>query len=120
MNKITGEKTIEIDGNKYVLRYTWRALAEVESQHGESPNLFNAETLAAVAAAGFREHHPELTAERIMGLSPPLVPLATAVQEAIQWAYFGGGALPEAGQDVKKNRPTAGLWKRFVSLFGGG
>lgn len=118
MNKITGEKTIEIDGKECVLRYTWRALAEIESQHGESPNLFNAETLAAVAAAGFRERHPELTADRLMELSPPLVPLATAVQEAIQWAYFGPGKLPAAAPDIKKNRPTAGLWKRFVSLFG--
>jgi hypothetical protein len=91
---ITGDKKITLNGMSYILRFDWRALAEIEKDHGESPNLFRAATLASVAAAGFRRYHPELTAERIADISPPLAPFARAVQEALQWAYFGDEAVP--------------------------
>lgn len=116
MNPVTGEKQIAIDGKLVLLRFTWRALAEIEARYGDNPNLFNAETVAHVAAAGFRDRHPELTAERIMELSPPLVPFVRDVQEAIQWAYFGP-EKPPTGDSVKKNRPAGGLWPLILRLF---
>jgi hypothetical protein len=118
MNPVTGEKIVTIQGRAYTVRYTWRALAEIEAAYGDSPNLFNAEVLAKVAAAGMKEKHPDITAEGIMDLSPPLVPFARDIQQALQWAYFGAGAIPDMADDVKKKGLTAGLWKRIKSLAG--
>lgn len=113
MNPVTGQKKVEIDGKPYVLRFTWAALAEVEAKHGENPNLFRPDVLASVAESGFRQFHPELTAERIMELSPPIVVFAKSVQEAIQWACFGNEAVQEATQ--KKSLRPAGGWRTLTS-----
>lgn len=104
-----------INGERYTLRFTWKALAEIEGTHGDNPNLFKPEVVASVASAGMRERHPEMTPERIMELSPPLMPFARDVQTAIQWAYFGNEALPSmaGGEEVKKNR-LAGMWSRLI------
>ena len=117
MNLITGEKKITINGSEYILRFTWKALAEMEKAHGDNPNLFNPEIIASVASSGMRSKHPDMTPEKIMELSPPLMPFAKAVQEAIQWAYFGAEAIPKDTEDVKKNPQRAGLWQRIKSLF---
>jgi hypothetical protein len=118
MNPVTGEKAIRIAGVDYVMRFTWRALAEVEAKHGDSPNLFNPEVVASVASAGMRDRHPEMTAERIMDLSPPLVPFAHSVQEALKWAYLGPmeSIIGEDGGSVKKNRMADGLWRLIRRL----
>jgi len=115
MNPVTGEKEVTMGGQRYVLRFTWRALAEIEKKHGEHPDMFDPETVASVAAAGMRERHPDMTSERIMDLSPPLVPFARAVQEALAWAYFGGEAVPEdaAAKGKKKDPREAGPWRLF-------
>jgi len=120
MNRITGERTVDINGQGYVMRFTWRALAEVEAEYGDNPNLFKPEVLAKVTAAGLREKHPDMTPERIMELSPPLMPLCSAVREAIQWAYFGGEVVPKtetAATDVKKNRLADGLSRLIKRLL---
>lgn len=120
MNPVTGEKIIAINGQDYTLRFTWRALSEIETKHGESPNLFNPEVVAHVASCGMRDRHPEMTPDRIMDLSPPLAPFVRDVQQAMQWAYFGPEALPKEqtgeAKGVKKNNPH-GLWQRFVAQF---
>ena len=117
MNPVTGEKLIEIGGQKCVLKFTWKALAEIEAKFGENPNLFNAGVLSKVAAAGLRDRQPEMTAEKIMEISPPLVPFAHAIQTAMQWAYFGAESIPEASKEVKKNLPTDGLLARIRQRF---
>jgi hypothetical protein len=116
MNPVTGEKKIIINGVPYVMKFTWKALSEIEQRHGDKPDLFNAEIVADVAAAGLRERHPEMTAEVLMNLSPPLAPFIRDVQQALQWAYFGPEAIP-ADKGVKKNRPAAGLWRRIARRF---
>jgi hypothetical protein len=113
---ITGLKRIDIDGKPYYLRFTWAALAEIAGKYGDSPNLFEPETVAFVGSAGLRERHPEMTPERIMELSPPLIPFANDVQEALQWAYFGDQGIPE-GDDVKKKQTPIGWVKRIVMRF---
>ena len=118
MNPVTGEKAVVIGGQPCAMRFTWRALAEIESRFGDNPNLFNAEVVAAVAAAGLRDRHPDLTAERIMDLSPPLIPFARDVQQALRWAYFGPEDVPEGSTGVKKNSRAGGLWRRFTRLCG--
>jgi hypothetical protein len=117
MNPITGEKAISINGEKYTLRYTWKALSEIEAKHGDNPNLFSPDVVADVAAAGLRNKHPEMTAERIKELSPPLVPFAKSIQQALQWAYFGNESIATNADGVKKNPLTGGLWMRTKSLL---
>ena len=117
MNPITGEKRIAIAGKDYLLRYTWRAIAEVESKFGANPNLFDPETLAAVAEAGLRTNHPEMTAEKIMDLSPPIAPFAIAVQEAFKWACFGSEAQGEALKKKGQRLADRGWWSRLKSMF---
>lgn len=116
MNPVTGEKILEIGGRELVMRFDWRALSEVEKKFGDKPNLFDPETVAAVAEAGLRPRHPDMTAKRIIELSPPLVPFANAVQTALQWAYFGAEAVPklEEGSKKKSLRRGDGLWKRIA------
>jgi len=109
---ITGMKSIDIDGKSYSLRYTWAVLAEVAEKYGDSPNLFEPETVAFVGSAGLRERHPEMTLEKIMELSPPLIPFANDVQKALQWAYFGDQGVPDDG-DVKKKQTLTGWIKRI-------
>ncbi len=117
MNPVMGEKVVSLDGKRLTLRFTWRAIAEIEAKHGDMPNVMDAEVVASVAAIGLREKYPEYTAERIMELSPPLIPFAVAVQEALQWAYFGKEIPPEAAEGQKKSRLKGGLWRRLKRLF---
>ncbi len=119
MNPITGEKIININGIDYVMRFTWRGLSEIEHKYGDNPNLFDPETIANVAAIGLRDRHEEMTAERIMDLSPPLIPFAKSVQMAIQWAYFGAEAIPKGDDTVKKNLKAGGLSERIKTLLPG-
>jgi hypothetical protein len=120
INKITGEQGVEIGGREYVLRYDWQALSDVEQAHGGEPNLFDPAIVASVASFGLRKRHPEMTADKIMELSPPLVPFAQAVQAALQWSYFGPDAVPDAQGAKKKSMTTGGFWKRLRRLFRAG
>jgi len=47
-----------------------------------------------------------------MELSPPLIPFANDVQQALQWAYFGDKSVPE-DDGVKKKRTLIG-WLRHI------
>lgn len=116
MNPVTGEARIDICGTAYTIRFDWGALGEVAAAHGDSPNLFVPETVASVAAIGMRRYHPEITAARIMELSPPLVPFTEVVQKALQWAYFGPDEIPKDGQ--KKSPQTTGWWQRLKLRVG--
>lgn len=116
---ITGEKITKINGKSYRLRFMWAALAEVAGKYGDNPNLFEPETVAFVGAAGMRENHPEMTQEKIMELSPPLIPFANDVQQALTWAYFGSDKIPE-GDGSKKKRNPIGWIKRIGRLFSRG
>lgn len=116
MNPITGEKRVTIQGKDYIVRFCWRSLAEIEAAFGDNPNLFNVDVLSKVAEAGLREKHPDMTADRVKDLSPPLVPFAKDIQQALQWAYFGAGTIPQDDGNVKKKGLIAGSWQRIKSL----
>lgn len=115
MSKITGEVDIDLCGEVYSIRFDWDALAAVKDAHGDAPNLFDSDVLASVASMGMKKRHPELTPEKIRELSPPLVPFANTVQQALQYAYFGGEALPD--DDEKKSPQKTGLLSRISRLF---
>lgn len=116
MNAITGAVEVSISGQLYTLRFDWDGLAAMEAAHGENPNLFDVDVVASIAAIGFHQHHPELTAARIKELSPPLLPFALLVQQALQWAYFGPEGIPEEPEDAKKKTSLkkTGFWKHIV------
>lgn len=116
MNPITGESEVEIAGRKYTIRYDWSCLAEIESVHGDNPNMLNPDTVASVAAIGLKKKHPEMTAEKIKEISPPLVPFAKSVQDAMQYAYFGNEAIPKDGEK-KSVRQRDGLFQRIKKLL---
>ena len=119
MNPITGDVTVEINGKGYTLRFDWSCLAEIEMAHGDSPNLFNPDVVASVAAIGFKRNHPEMTADVIKEISPPLLPFARTVQTAMQYAYFGMEGVPsDVGE--KKSPPKDGWSMRIKRLFGKG
>jgi len=111
---VTGERVVDIGGEAVTLRYTWRQLAKVEAEFGDAPNLFKVETLARVAAIGI--DRPEWTPERIIELSPPMVPFIRAVDEAVKLAYFGNEAVP-AEAEKKSLPPKDGLFRRLGRLF---
>lgn len=113
-NPLTGHKQVIIGGKTYMLRYPWRVLAEISAKHGDNPNLFDIDTVASVGAMGIDD--PEMTAERIKELSPPLIPFARDVQEALQWAYFGGEPVPE--ETEKKSLRATGFLTRIRRLWG--
>ncbi|MDA3835855.1 MAG: hypothetical protein PF495_20985 [Spirochaetales bacterium] len=110
---ITGQKKTKINGKSYFLRFNWKAFAEIAAKYGDSPNLFEPETVAFIGSAGLREQHPEMTQEKIVGASPPLIPFANDVQEALKWAYFGDQPVP-LEDDVKKKQTLIGWLKRIV------
>lgn len=109
MNALTGERTVQMAGQPYVLRFDWSALAAIVEQFGEEPNLFDIDIVAGVAALGFQKRHPELTADRLKELAPPLVPFVQAVSEALQWAYFGPEEPPQSDGKKKSRTPTGSL-----------
>jgi hypothetical protein len=109
-NPITGEAVIDICGKSYTIRFDWEAIAAVNAVHGDGPNLFNPVIVASIAAIGMKKYHPEMTAERIRELSPPLIPFAAAVQQALQWAYFGAEKPPT--ETAEKKRKKTGWWRR--------
>lgn len=111
-------RQVTIDGKRYKLRFDWDALREVNQKHGDGPNMLDPEIVASVASIGMKAH-PEMTPEKIRELSPPLVPFANAVQEALQWAYFGDEGLPKDTGE-KKSPILAGLCRPFRWLAGMG
>lgn len=114
MNPVVGEKQIEIGGDIYILKFTWKALAEIEHKYGDNPNMLDPSIAAGVAEAGLRDRYPDMTAERIESISPPFIPFANAINQALQYAYFGIEAPAKESGVKKKDRNAGGLWRRFV------
>jgi hypothetical protein len=117
MSKIDGKLKVNIGRVQGTLLFNWQALAEVESEFGETPNFFKSEVTAKIAEFGFKATNPELTQDRIMELSPPLVPFISAVQSALNSAYYGTDPEP------KKSKKKILVWvvellRRFLRLSG--
>lgn len=124
MNQLTGECPVDLGGQTYTLRFVWAAVAEVQAAYGDDPQLDDLPTLAAVAAAGLRASHPEMTAERLAELSPPILPLQQAIRRAWEFAWCGPeGAAGLAAKGPKAEdppgagspRPTRWPWRRALT-----
>lgn len=120
-NPIRGLAVTEIDGRRVSLVFNWDALAKLRATFGdETLDLLNPDTLARVGELALAAHAPDLTADRLRELSPPLMPFVEAVNRAHHYALWGGG--PEDASKKKKTMPsTPILWRRLSSwLFAWG
>lgn len=102
-NKYTAVVKIQIGKQTYNLVYNWNAIAEVKSYYpgddiitklngGTDPIL-----LAKVLAAGLKEYHQEITSKQILEISPPIFKMVKAIDDAMNYAYFG----PEGYEETK-------------------
>lgn len=94
-NPLRGEGSIVLEGKSFPLRYSWTALAEL---HAKFPNGFalnNPAVLAEVLALGLRHADPDMTPEKLMEMSPPLIDAIDAANRAIAAAYYGDKEPPE-------------------------
>ncbi len=64
--------------------------------------------LSVILSVGMKKHHPEMTPEKVMELSPPIFPARKAIDAALEVAYFGpdGAPAPEKGADPTEGKPA--------------
>jgi hypothetical protein len=110
-NKYTGEVTIKIGEKTFTLVYDWTAIALLESELGAEVlrALFDAGpvALSKILSVGMAKHHPEMTPEKVMELSPPIFPARKAIDDALEVSYFGPEGQPEAkAEDMAEGKPT--------------
>jgi len=112
-NKYKGETHLVIDGKKHTIDFDWNALAILkqtvtDKELEQVVSGENLELVADVLAVGLKKHHPEMTAQMIMDLSPPFVTAVQALEQALTYSYFGASD-PEtaAPQNRKKKRAAA-------------
>lgn len=98
-NPITGVTSLPLDGKLFKIVYDWNALAQISRKYGDDANLFDPAILAEIAAIGLQKHHPDMTADRITELSPPIVNVITVVHNALNVAYFGDRGPPVEGAE---------------------
>lgn len=108
-NKYTGAVLLSVNGGDVVLRFDWEAIAALHSAYGkewEAEVQRIATELDAHGLADILAIASDHDAQWWMSKSPPFVPAAQAVQEALQLAFFGAGGLDD--------RPTAA--RRLMTL----
>lgn len=92
-NKYTGEVPLKIGDVQGTLVYDWEAISIMRSTLDDKDleNLVQVDPkkLAIVAAAGFKRHNPELTAEVIIKHSPPIMEVAEAIDRALLFGLHG-------------------------------
>lgn len=120
MNKYAGEWPLTIGKNKFQLCFSWARVAELQSALGDDApaqvvkaEFKSIEDAAATLAIGMKEYHPEMTLEKIMEMSPPLVPVADAMKKAMLLALFGPTMEPE--KDDTKKPPSKDAKKKTSS-----
>lgn len=106
MSRADGTTELELNGKRYKLVYDWQALADVYENIGFEAlqkllSGLSPAKIALLAEYGLRRHHPEMTAEKIMELSPPVFKVAVAIDVALGAAYTGTDT-PDAGSANKK------------------
>lgn len=117
MNKYTGETFIELGGKSYTIVFDWKALAAVRSLYGDEQDALlmrgDVNAVANVLACGLMRHHPEMTAEKIIDLSPPFIPTVKALDVALNAAYYGVGERSKtaSGDEVEPVKK-----KKIISL----
>jgi hypothetical protein len=124
-NAYRGEVAVEIGGATRILRYDWAAIAEMKVIVGGDVVTPLAQALrdldlgvsCKALAIGLRAGWPEVTVERLMELSPPIVPTMQAVELAIFHAFHGARTLEEVAALSRLNplRRVARMIERISS-----
>ena len=104
--------SVSIGGKPLKLVYDWAALSALRTSFTDaqiegvvSGKLF--EPLADMVAIGLARHQPDITAEWVREQSPPLLLIIKAVNEALNFAYFGAGtAASSVGKQQKPAQKT--------------
>lgn len=100
-NKYTGEVTINLNGKDCTLAFDWRAISALHSKFPAdlSDGLLDVAKvndplkLAEILAIGLSKWHPDIDAEYIINIAPPLIPLKKPLDEALALAYFGADLM---------------------------
>lgn len=116
MSKYDGNFEFELNGRPLTICYDWAALAAL-SEFPESVkeiakpiNEVNPERVAEVMACGLMRHHPEMTKDVLLEMSPPLYRCIRVIDTALTYAYFGADEKPDDKKKLtKKKKPT--LWR---------
>ena len=104
VNQYSGDVDLLIIDKSYKLRYDWTAIAELKSQLGPEFDTaiaqasvgFDMEVIATALDIGLRRHHEdELTVKDIVAVSPPVIPVTTAINQALTIAFHGTLEVPE-------------------------
>jgi hypothetical protein len=103
-NPYKGEASVEIDGKRLPLRFTWDVIARIKNElgadalglvlGGDSP-----EVMAKLLALALQEARPGITAAEVMKASPPYVPTIQAIKKASDLFYWG----PDGAPDLPEN-----------------
>ena len=97
-NKYTGAVTLAMKCGDVTLRFDWEAIAALHSIYGKAWETEVQRIITELDAGGLAKIltiASEHDAAWWMEASPPFVPAAEAVQEALQLAFFGAGGLDE-------------------------
>ena len=114
MNKYTGEVPLDIHGIKYTLVYDWRALSLMKSeftneQLAEIVEGRQVKGLAKILQIGLSKKHPDITADELDRLSPPLVPTMEALASALHYSYYGTDTEEKIKKKAEKRKKSIAL-----------
>lgn len=115
MNPYRGEVALEIGGASRTLRYTWASVQELRREFGpdfdnrisESIVALDLDAIAKALVPGLRENWPDVTAEAVTALSPPIALTVNALQRALNYAF--NGPAEAASPKEPANPPRAAL-----------
>lgn len=106
----TGEYETTLDGKPVTLVFDWRAQSRAQAAHG--PDVFKKlfdlgpDAVASVMAIGLKAMNPEWTKEKILDLSPPLIPVIKDIDKALGIAYFGPDGPPASEEQAEPEKKT--------------
>ena len=102
MSRHAGEHTLEINGKKLKLFFSWKTVGEAQDALGIEAvaklsriGALHPEEIAKLLKIGLSKHHPDISEEDIMEMSLPIVPVLAALDQAIAPAYYGPSLEPE-------------------------
>lgn len=97
-NPITGATPFVMDGKEYSLHFGWGAIVEISKKFGENTNLFDPGVLSSVLSIGLKKYHGNISPQDVLDASPPVIDAISAVNKALERAYFGDKGAPEDGK----------------------
>lgn len=99
-NRYTGDVAVKLGDTDYTMNADWDAIATAQETFDDvdvlkSPGRLNARQLATLIAILLKKHHPDVTAELIMKLSPPLNFIMPYIHKTLLYAYRGADEVEE-------------------------